>query len=83
VPLVPSLAWREAALVRMGAHADLELRPRVPLALAIVGIALLVVLGAMMAVVVYLLAIVSTAFSGLFTLAPAAVLHVLLRWLAR
>ncbi len=83
VPIFPSLARRERALVRMGAHADLELRPRVPLALAIVGIALLVVLGAMMAVVVYLLAIVSTAFSGLFTLAPAAVLHVLLRWLAR
>jgi len=37
----------------------------------------------LMAVVVYLLVIVSAAISGLFTIMPAALLHVLLRWLGQ
>ncbi len=83
VPIFPTPEKRVAALVRMGAHVALEPKPRVPWPLVVVFAVLLSIFAALMGVVVYLLAIVSAALSGLFTVVPAALLHLLLRWLAR
>jgi len=47
-----------------------------------IGAVLGVVVAGLLGVVVYLLVMVSAALSGLFTIMPAAALHVLLRWLA-
>ena len=69
--------------MRLGAHVTLEPKPRVPWPLVAVFAVLLSIFAALMGVVVYLLVIVSAALSGLFTVVPAALLHVLLRWLAR
>jgi Zn-dependent protease with chaperone function len=82
VPIFPSPEKRIAALVRMGAHVTLTPKRRMPWPLALVLGVLLAIVFVLMSVVVYLLVIVSTALSGLFTMMPAAVLHVLLRWLA-
>jgi Zn-dependent protease with chaperone function len=83
VPIFPSSQKRLAALVKMGAHAAPKTRPRVPWLAALVLTVLASILGALMAVVVGLLVFVSTALSGLFTVMPAALLHVVLRWMAR
>jgi Zn-dependent protease with chaperone function len=82
VPIFPSEGRRVAALVRMGAHVALEPRSRVPWWLMLVFVLFLSILASLMGVVVYLLVIVSTALSGLFTVVPAGLLHLLLRWLA-
>jgi len=83
VPIFPSPQKRVAALARMGAHVTMKPRAPIPWPIAAV-LALLAAIGAgLMAIVVYLLAMVSTALSGLFTIMPAAVLHFLLRWMGR
>lgn len=84
VPIFPSVERRQAALRKMGAHLAAQTRPRrMPAAVA----AILVLLGAvvlgLMSVVVVLLTGLSAAMSGLFTIMPMALLHVLLRWVAR
>jgi len=59
--------------------------PRKPMpvwALAIIG-GLLSFAGALMAVAVVMLTMVSAALSGMFTIIPAAILHLILRALAR
>ena len=83
VPIFPSLEKRGAALVRMGAHIAPASRPRMPWPVALVIAVLLSIVGALMCVVVYLLVMVSAALSGLFTVVPAAFLHVLLRSMRR
>jgi Zn-dependent protease with chaperone function len=83
VPIFPSPQKRVAALTRMGAHVSLQARPSMPWPLAVVGAALIAIVAALMSVVVFLLVMVSTAISGLFTIFPAAALHFLLRWAAR
>jgi hypothetical protein len=82
VPIFPSLEKRGAALVRMGAHMAPKAKPRMPRwAVAILAV-LGVVLASLMGLVIYLLVILSTALSGLFTIVPAALLHYLLRAIA-
>ncbi len=83
VPIFPSPEKRVAALVRMGAQVTLQPRHRLPWPLLLLLVTLLSIAGALMCVVVYLLVILSTAISGLFTIFPAALLHYLLRWLGR
>jgi Zn-dependent protease with chaperone function len=83
VPIFPSLQKRVAALDRMGAHVVLSPKPAWPWPIAFVLGALLSVVAGLMTIVVFLLVMVSTAISGLFTVFPAAALHVLLRWAAR
>lgn len=82
VPIFPSVQKRVAALNRMGAHTSLQPKPPLPKPLAILfGIA--IAIGAvLMSIVVFLLVVVSTAISGLFTIFPAALVHFLLRWAA-
>ena len=82
VPIFPPIAAREKALARMGAHAQaisagwFASLPASLRAVLIGAYALCFVLGG---VAVYLLIILSTAVSGLFLIAPAALLHALLR----
>ncbi len=83
VPVFPSAQKRGAALVRMGAHVAPAAKPPLPLWLAAIFGAAAVIIAGLMALVIYLLVIVSTALSGLFTIFPATALHFLLRWLAR
>ena len=83
VPIFPSVEKREKALVRMGAHVVPEPRKPMPVwAVVIIG-GLLSFAGALMAVVVVMLTMVSAALSGMFTIIPAAILHLILRALAR
>jgi len=83
VPIFPSLEKRGAALVRMGAHVAPVDKPRMPLWLVAVFTTLLSIAALLMAIVVYLLVILSTALSGMFTIMPAAILHYLLRWIGQ
>lgn len=83
VPIFPSVEKRVAALNRMGAHVSLKAKSPMPWPLVLVFGLAMTVIAALMAFVVYLLVMVSTAISGLFTLFPAAILHFLLRWAAR
>jgi hypothetical protein len=83
VPIFPAVARRVAALNRMGAHVSLAPHRRIPWAMAAVLGLVGAVVGGLMAVVIVLLVVLSTALSGLFTLFPAAILHALLRWAAR
>lgn len=85
VPVIPSIAAREKALVKLGASvhpvaggglASLPTGLRVAIAV-LVGI--LAILGG---VAVYLLTMLSVAMSALFLVFPTALLHVFLRWLA-
>ncbi|HJZ78587.1 MAG TPA: M48 family metalloprotease [Vicinamibacterales bacterium] len=83
VPIVPSPEKRVAALRRMGAHVSPKrARRSIPWPLALFGGALVCLVAAMLSVVVFLLVMVSTAISGLFTIFPTAALHLLLRWAA-
>jgi Zn-dependent protease with chaperone function len=82
VPIFPSPEKRIAALVKMGAHVQLKPKQVIPAWLVAIGAVLGVVVAGLLGVVVYLLVMVSAALSGLFTIMPAAALHVLLRWLA-
>jgi Zn-dependent protease with chaperone function len=83
VPIFPSVEKREKALVRMGAHVAPEPRKPMPVwAVVIIG-GLLSFAGALMAVAVVMLTMVSAALSGMFTIIPAAILHLILRALAR
>ena len=82
VPIFPSVEKREKALVRMGAHVVSEPRKPMPVwAVVIIG-GLLSFAGALMAVAVVMLTMVSAALSGMFTIIPAAILHLILRALA-
>jgi Zn-dependent protease with chaperone function len=83
VPIFPPIEKRVAALNRMGAHTQLEPRRPMPTPLVVLFAVLLSICGALMAVVVFLLVMVSTAISGLFTIFPATLLHFLLRWAGR
>jgi Zn-dependent protease with chaperone function len=83
VPIFPSTGKRVAALGRMGAHVPLEPKRHVPWPAALVLALLASVLATLMGVVVYLLVVVSAALSGLFTVVPAGLLHVLLRAIGR
>jgi Zn-dependent protease with chaperone function len=82
VPIFPSAEKRGAALVRMGAHISPAAKRPIPPLLMAIFIALGAVIAGLLALVVYLLVIVSTALSGLFTIFPAAAIHFLLRWMA-
>jgi Zn-dependent protease with chaperone function len=81
VPPFPSVERRERALARLGAHVTLDAH-RLPWLLRLALAALLVVVAGLLGLVVYLLMVVSVMLSGIFTLVPAALLHVLLRHLA-
>jgi Zn-dependent protease with chaperone function len=83
VPVFPSMERRGRALVRMGAHVAVRPRSRMPWWLTLILGGLGAFVGILLCIVIYLLVIVSAALSGLFTIMPAAVLHFLLRWLAR
>jgi len=83
VPVFPSSQKRTVALAKMGAHVAPKPGLRMPWLAALVLAVLLSILAALMAAVVCLLVFVSTALSGLFTVMPAAFLHIVLRWLAR
>jgi Zn-dependent protease with chaperone function len=83
VPVFPSVEKRTRALARLGAHVTLTKSSRMPWPLLMIAGVLGAVLAALMGVVVYLLVIVSAALSGLFTVVPAALLHVLLRSFGR
>lgn len=83
VPIFPPLDKRIRGLARMGAHTTQPVRSRMPWPIRLVIGLLLAVAGALMGVVVYLLVILSAAISGLFTIMPAALLHVLLRHFGR
>jgi len=76
---VPSAERRLRALAKMGAH--LRRAPRqMPLAARLILGALFAVMGGLMLVAVVLMVYVSAALSGLFTIIPILVLHMLLRW---
>lgn len=77
---VPSIERRLRALARMGAHLRSAPR-RMPLAARLIIGALFAVMGALMAVAALLMVYVSAALSGLFTIIPILLLHMLLRWL--
>jgi hypothetical protein len=83
VPVFPSPEKRVAALAKMGAHVAPNRKPRIPWPILAVLWALAGVGAVLLAIIVYLLVIVSTALSMLFTVMPAAILHFLLRWIAR
>ena len=83
VPIFPSAERRVRALVRMGAHAREPRRRRMPWPIVAALSVIAVIVAVLLAIVVYLLVILSTALSMLFTIMPAAALHVLLRWLRR
>jgi Zn-dependent protease with chaperone function len=80
VPIFPSPEKRVAALRRMGAHVAMTPRPAMPKAIVAVFAVLLSIGAALMSIVAVLLVMVSTAISGLFTVFPAGLIHVLLRW---
>ncbi len=82
VPIFPAAERRIKALAKMGASVDPRPQQTIPWPLLAVGIALLAILGGLMAVAAYLLVLASAALSGLFTVLPAAILHALLRWIA-
>ena len=80
VPMFPSLDRRLRALARLGAHVSRPPR-RMPLPLVLILAALIGVVGVLIAFVLYLLVILSTALTMLFTGLPFSILHLLLRWL--
>ena len=80
VPMFPSLDRRLRALAKLGAHVSHPPR-RMPLPLVLILAALFAVVGVLIALVLYLLVILSTALTMLFTGLPFGVLHLLLRWL--
>jgi hypothetical protein len=79
VPMYPRLDKRLKALGRMGATVVLTPSRRMPLWLQLVIGAAGLVIAALLGVVIYLLVMISIAFSGLFTLLPAMILHAILR----
>jgi Zn-dependent protease with chaperone function len=81
VPIFPSMERRNRALARMGAHVALRPHTRMPWWLTMILGGLGALVGVLLCVVIYLLVIVSAALSGLFTIMPAAVLHLFLRWI--
>jgi Zn-dependent protease with chaperone function len=83
VPIFPSMERRGRALVRMGAHITQQPRTRMPWWLTLILGGLGAMVGGLLCLVIYLLVILSAALSGMFTIMPAAVLHLLLRWIAR
>jgi hypothetical protein len=79
VPMYPPHDKRLKALARMGATIALSPPRSMPLwAKVFIAVAGVVVVS-LLSVAIYLLVMVSIALSGLFTLLPAAILHVLLR----
>jgi hypothetical protein len=78
--MFPSLDRRLRALAKLGAHVSHPPR-RMPLPLVLILAALFAVVGVLIALVLYLLVILSTALTMLFTGLPFGVLHLLLRWL--
>ncbi len=78
--IFPSIDQRRKELVRMGADADPSLaRSRMPIwALVLFG-ALGAAFLALVGVIIYLLLVLSAAFSGMFTLIPTLILHYFLR----
>lgn len=79
VPMYPAHDKRLKALARMGASVTLSPPRSMPLWVKLlIGVAGVVVVS-LMSVVVYLLVILSLAFSMLFTLLPAIILHAMLR----
>jgi hypothetical protein len=79
VPMHPAHDKRLKALARMGATVTLSPPRSMPLWVKLLIAVAGVVVVSLMSVVVYLLVILSLAFSGLFTLLPAILLHALLR----
>lgn len=82
VPIFPAAEKRVAALVHMGAQIELKPRQRIPRPVLAVLVALLAVMGALLGAAAYLVVLASMGLSALFTLVPAALLHMLLRWMA-
>ena len=80
VPMFPSVDRRLRALAKLGAHVSRPPR-RMPLPLVLILAALCAVAGVLIALVLYLLVILSTALTMLFTGLPFGILHLLLRWL--
>jgi Zn-dependent protease with chaperone function len=84
--MFPSLRRRHEALVRMGASnraSGMWGRQRIPPWLGAIFATLGLVIVGLLGVVIVMLLWVSTALSGLFTVAPAALLHVILRAVSR
>lgn len=80
VPLFPSLDRRLAALQKLGA--TLKRAPeKIPLKTLLIIVPLFSVAGALMLILLPLLAYVSAALSMLFTGLPVGIVHVLLRWI--
>ena len=79
VPMYPALDKRLKALARMGATVTLAPPRRMPLWMQLlIGVAALVIIS-LLSVAIYLLVMISIAFSGLFTLLPAVIIHAILR----
>jgi Zn-dependent protease with chaperone function len=79
VPMYPAHDKRLKALARMGATVVLSAPRSMPLWIkALIAVAGVVVVS-LLSVAVYLLVMISIAFSGLFTLLPTVILHALLR----
>jgi Zn-dependent protease with chaperone function len=81
--IFPSIDARRRALVRLGADDDPALKRRgMPRWALAILIALAAVLFVLVAIMVYLLLVLSAALTGLFTLVPTLLIHHLLRWAA-
>ncbi|HEY0684306.1 MAG TPA: M48 family metalloprotease [Steroidobacter sp.] len=79
LPMYPPAHKRLEALARMGATVVLSPPRRMPLWVQIVIALAGVLVISLLSVAIYLLVILSVAFSMLFTLMPAMILHVILR----
>jgi hypothetical protein len=81
--MFPALAKRIQALAGMGATLTVPTArsnwQRVPVKIKLLVVPLLALCGALLCVVVYLLALVSVALSGMFTWVPAVILDAILR----
>jgi Zn-dependent protease with chaperone function len=79
VPMAPSLERRLKALGVMGAHVTLRAGKTMPVWAWLVLTPVLALVAVLLSAVVFGLAYVSVALSGLFTWFPAVLLHMLLR----
>lgn len=78
--IFPSIDRRRKELVRMGADADPALtRKPIPIWALTALVMLAAVFFALVGVIIYLLLILSAAFTGMFTLIPALIIHHILR----
>ena len=79
VPMYPDMNKRLKALARMGATVNLSPPRPTPFWVQLLIAGLVLVIGSLLCVVIYLLVVLSIALSGLFTLLPTVLLHVILR----